>query len=131
MRMIRPCSSCAAPVTVKMTRCPHCNATNPVGMVVRAASTVAAVVGGLSISSTLAACYGGPCAGDPNDTSCLAPTVPTCDEVSQQPKIDDADGDMYCKMQDCNENDAKINAAAREVAGDGIDQNCDGKDLPK
>ena len=48
--------------------------------------------------------------------------------ASSQPQIDDVDGDGYCKLQDCNENDKSVNAAARDVPNDGIDQNCDGKD---
>ena len=126
MRIIRPCSSCAAPVTLKMTRCPNCTRTNPLGVLARAASTLATVVGGLSISSTLAACYGAPCANP--GTGCHPRPAPTCDEVSKQPKIDDADGDGYCLAYDCDEKDPKINAEADEIPGDGLDQNCNGSD---
>jgi hypothetical protein len=125
MQSIRPCSSCAAPVTLKMTTCPHCNAVNPVGVMARAAGVLAAVAGGLSLSTTLAACYGAPCAEGEDD--CPRYT-PSCSEVSSDPKKDDVDGDGYCKAQDCNEQNPKINAAAREIRGDGIDQNCDGND---
>ena len=130
MRIIRPCPTCAAPVTLKMTRCPHCRRAHPLGMVARAASMVAGVLGGITISGTLAACYGAPCA-DPGDESCRNTAVPTCDEVSSQPKIDDRDGDGYCKAQDCNEDNKQINATAFDLPGDGVDQNCDGKDPTK
>jgi hypothetical protein len=127
MRTIRPCSSCAAPVSLKMTQCPHCHRRNPLGLVARGASLLAAAVGGLSITSTLAACYGGPCVGQESSDDCPTYT-PRCTEVSTQPQADDLDGDGYCKAYDCNENDPKINRAAQEKHGDGIDQNCDGRD---
>ena len=44
---------------------------------------------------------------------------------------DDADNDGYTVAQgDCNDNDASIYPGAAEICGDGIDQNCNGKDLP-
>ncbi len=128
MKLVRPCHACAAPVTIKMVRCPHCGATNLRGLVARAAGWAATFAGGVAVSSTLAACYGGPCAM-PEDPECKIPeAVPTCQMVSISPLVDDADGDGYCKAQDCNENDKTINAAAVDVPRDGIDQNCDGKD---
>ena len=130
MRTIRPCPACSAPVSLKMSRCPNCNRRNPLGMLARTASMFAAAVGGLTISSTLAACYGAPCAD--GDDSCPDNNyVPTCAELSLQPAVDDKDGDGYCLAKDCNENDKTINSAARDVPGDGIDQNCDGRDTPK
>jgi hypothetical protein len=126
MRAIRPCPSCAAPVTLKMTRCPHCNRAHPLGMLARTAHALAAVAGSFTISGTLAACYGAPCA-DAHDTSCID-VIPSCSQVSSQPAVDDVDRDGYCKAQDCNENDKQFNAAAHDLPGDGLDQNCDGKD---
>jgi hypothetical protein len=46
----------------------------------------------------------------------------------------DADNDgagigSDCRLVDCNDSDAAINATAAEVPADGIDQNCDGKEL--
>ncbi len=126
MRNIRACSSCAGPVTIQMVRCPNCNRSNGRGLLARAAGWVAALVGGLTVSSTLAACYGAPCADD-SDPDCRE-VVPTCSMRSSQPQIDDKDGDGYCKIDDCNEMDRSINAAASDSSVDGIDQNCDGKD---
>jgi hypothetical protein len=127
MKIVRPCSFCAGPVTIKMARCPHCQKRNPIGLVVRGVGGIAALVGGFSVSSTLAACYGGPCAM-PNDQDCPTSYVPTCSETSKQPAIDDADKDGYCGAYDCNENDPKINRNAKDPPGDGIDQDCDGHD---
>jgi hypothetical protein len=128
MRTVRPCPSCAAPVTVKMIRCPSCNETHLRGLLTRTVTWLATLVGGVTLSSTLAACYGAPCAQD-DDPSCPEREyVPTCTWVSTQPQIDDKDRDGYCLVQDCNENDRSVNAAAVDVPRDGIDQNCDGQD---
>jgi hypothetical protein len=81
-----------------MAKCPHCGGVNRAAVVARVVAKVVGVASGLSITSTLAACYGAPCAG--GGAKCAA-EIPTCDQVSSQPKIDDKDGD-------------------------GIDQNCDG-----
>jgi hypothetical protein len=44
--------------------------------------------------------------------------VPTCSMRSSQPQIDDTDGDGYCKIDDCNEMDRSINAAASDTSLD-------------
>jgi len=49
----------------------------------------------------------------------------------------DADGDNYsaegglCGLMDCNDRDAAINPGACDIIGDGIDQDCNGKDRTK
>ena len=131
MKLVHPCPACAAPVTIKMVRCPHCGQVSLRGMVARAAGWAATFAGGVAVSSTLAACYGGPCAS-PDDPQCKdTNTVPTCAMISSQPQIDDVDGDGYCKAYDCNEKDKTINAAAYDIPGDGIDQDCDGHDAAR
>ena len=43
----------------------------------------------------------------------------------------DKDKDGFTKEQgDCNDTDSSINPNATEICGDGIDQDCDGRDLP-
>jgi hypothetical protein len=43
----------------------------------------------------------------------------------------DHDKDGFTKEQgDCNDSDSSINPDATEICGDGIDQDCDGSDLP-
>jgi choline-sulfatase len=46
----------------------------------------------------------------------------------------DRDHDGYSNfygIKDCNDGDAKVNPAAKEIAGNGIDDNCEGGDRPK
>ena len=93
----------------------------------QAVQGAAAVLGGVSLSMTLAACYGSPCATAAGD-GCGPQGPLTCEELSSDPAADDTDGDGYCLDSDCDETDATINAAAYDEPDDGIDQDCSGAD---
>ncbi|MDD5178606.1 MAG: MopE-related protein [Candidatus Nanoarchaeia archaeon] len=40
----------------------------------------------------------------------------------------DEDGDGVCSSEDCNDKNALVKKGAKDVCGDGLDQDCDGKD---
>jgi VCBS repeat protein/putative metal-binding protein len=46
------------------------------------------------------------------------------------PRATDADGDGVSPPLDCNDNDAGIRPGVRDRPGDGIDQDCNGRDAP-
>ena len=55
-------------------------------------------------------------------------------EVEEKGKPDDGDGDGFDSVAaggtDCDDSDASVFPGATEIAGDGIDQDCNGTDLP-
>jgi Putative metal-binding motif len=62
-------------------------------------------------------------------TTDSAPSTVTGQATAPIPPPSDADGDGYPDEVDCRPADARIHQGAAEVAGDGIDQDCSGRDL--
>lgn len=122
------CVRCESVVSAKMIECAHCGLLNPRGAFKRFAAAVTAIASGISLSTTLSACYGAPCAsahcGQGGD-------IPTCDQITATPDVDDVDGDGFCLDFDCDEEDATINSAAFDTPDDGIDQDCSGEDATR
>jgi Ca2+-binding RTX toxin-like protein len=73
----------------------------------------------------------GPSADDDAQVD-AADTVSGCEFARRGdvPILVDADGDGSIVPFDCNDNNPGIGLAATDIAGDGIDQNCDGFDEP-
>ena len=121
------CTECDGFSPAGGKRCLHCGkATTPQGARgrpwFRAALTLA---GGASLSMTLAACYGSPCAGDGAD--CYYSGDMGISEFCSEPGRD-LDMDGHCLEFDCDEDNPDINSSAADEVGDNIDQNCDNVD---
>ncbi|MCB9761031.1 MAG: putative metal-binding motif-containing protein [Alphaproteobacteria bacterium] len=106
--MLIPCPACGSHVTASACACPHCDATlrrcNG-----KLAHTAAAAMMGLA----LVGC------GDKD----FEPAYGVPDTGFQ-----DADGDGWGVMDDCDDTNADIHPDATETPGDSIDSNCDGED---
>lgn len=67
------------------------------------------------------------------DTSTPSPTAEPSDNepsIENQPENIDDDGDGYTENQgDCDDTDSQSHPNAEDIAGDGIDQDCDGSDF--
>ena len=57
------------------------------------------------------------------ETDCADPADYNCDGSTGYANVD---GDAYAACEECDDTDAAINPAATEIAGDEVDQNCDG-----
>src|SRR6478609_1633718 len=68
--------------------------------------------------------------------ACTTPTGPATSTTSTSSTTtttttappEDADGDGFNELSDCDDTDPSINPAAADPAGDDVDQNCDGID---
>jgi len=73
----------------------------------------------------------GECTDASGNISVGAAQVYVPHDQGDRPDINDDDGDGYWENQgDCNDNEKTIYPGAEEICGDGIDQNCNGRDLP-
>jgi hypothetical protein len=68
--------------------------------------------------------------GPGNDTAVVDP-LDTVDADCETVQLPDNDGDGVTQPLDCNDANPAIKPGATEIAGDGIDQDCSGADLPK
>lgn len=110
MNQLGTCTNCEGYVPTGATTCPHCDAGSSL------TKRLLTLAGGGAMAVTLMACYGmapqyrhhGP--PEPTTTSC------------------DTDGDGLCAPEDCNDNDPGIHPGADDPDGDGIDQDCNGRD---
>ncbi len=109
MSELNSCDHCGGLSPQHLRRCLHCEAPSlPRKLLV-------GVVGG-ALATVLMACYGAP--GGFRST----PQEPPCNPA------EDSDKDKSCHPYDCDELNPDIHPRAVDLPGDGIDQNCDGKD---
>lgn len=107
---MKSCPSCAELVREGGCRCPHCGAS-----VCSRSLPAGAVLLGLVLN----AC---------NTTKPIPPYgLPDSFDTNSGANVD-TDGDGYDALVDCDDNNAAIHPEAEEVAGDGVDSNCDGED---
>jgi len=65
------------------------------------------------------------------DSDTYSKTVPVTVYSGSDPKANDDDRDGYTEYQgDCNDSNAAVHPGVAEICGDGIDQNCNGTDIP-
>ena len=121
------CNACEGFTPVGQSSCLHCKASllprRRTGGWVRNAVLL---VGGASLSMTLAACYGDPCASG-GDCGYYGPGYGGVTETCGDPILD-LDLDGHCGEFDCDEENAEINSSAPDELGDDVDTNCDGED---
>lgn len=110
------CPTCKSFVPAHRSSCPHCDRSfGKPGVWAQ----IGLLLAGSTMSVTLAACYGTPCATG----KCGPPRDYPCADTTQ-----DKDGDGYCGPFDCNENDKATHVDAYDAVGDKVDQDCDGAD---
>ena len=115
MSKLSSCHHCGGFVPAGAEACPHCdNSLSVKGMSLnRFARFFMATTAGSAFCLTLMACYGAPPCEDGTD-----------------PDNDGYDAEGACTIEDCNDDDDTVFPGADEIAGDGVDSNCDGEDDP-
>ena len=118
---MKSCKSCEGFVPQTSNQCPNCEAALVAPR--RRAGRLAKVLYGVALGGaaiTLMACYGPPPGYRPATQNATIKSV--CDPAM------DKDQDSFCPPQDCNDLDSTVYPGASEVAGDNLDQDCDGAD---
>ncbi len=111
MPKLSSCSSCEGFLPTGARVCPHCDAriAGPGLSITKIYRGLMATTVGSALSVTLMACYG----------------------VGTGLDCTDNDGDGYCaEIDDCNDNNELIHPGSEDLAGDGVDHDCDGCDEP-
>jgi len=107
------CPECATFRRADGSDCPGCGSTRVVGKVSVAA---AALMAGLAVTGCI-----GPGGGGDGDAVALY-------GVPDTSVFEDNDGDGYNSDEDCDDDDPDIHPDAEEIAGDGVDSNCNDDD---
>ena len=99
---MQPCARCGTLVPAPTSSCPNCRSTSRVSVAAGWALIGLTLVGSACQKTT--ALYGVVCTDD--------------------------DQDGYCTPDDCDDADDTRFPGAQEIAGDGVDSDCDGADDP-
>lgn len=119
MTKLSTCTKCDGFMPSDASSCPHCD--SPVRRPrASLARRLLSAAGGGAVAMTLMACYGAA------PSAYYEPQEPI--RQSQCDPGMDQDNDGSCQPQDCDDANPSISPEAPDIAGDGLDQNCDGSD---